>query len=259
MTARMDRLWPDPESDLDDDALLRTYAFPRNRFWLRMNFISSIDGAATSDGRSGGLGDDADHRVFDLLRRPADAVLVGAATARAEGYAAMRLGDEAVAWRMARGMTAQPVFVLVTRRLALDPDSPIFTDAPVRPVIYTVADAPHGRRAALAQVADVVDAGDSEMDPLRVRRDLAARGLMHVHAEGGPRLFGAFLAADAVDELCLTVAPKLLAGDAGRIAHTKSPSVTSMRLGAVMLAGDELLLRYVREDSFSGAKLMLPL
>ena len=246
MNPRIDRLWPDPATDIDDDALLETYAFPAGRPWLRMNFVSSIDGAATSDGRSGGLGDEADHRVFDLLRRPADVVLVGAGTARAEGYAAMRLGGEAVAWRTSRGMPPHPVFVLVTRRLDLDPDSPIFTDAPVTPIVYTVADAPHGRRTALSAVADVVDAGESDLDPLRVREDLAARGLGHVQAEGGPSLFGAFLAAGAVDELCLTVAPLVAAGDAGRIAHGTLPAPTGMSLASVLRADSELLLRYTR-------------
>ena len=249
MPARIDRLWPDPETDVGDAALLEAYAFPEGRPWLRMNFVSSIDGAATSDGLSGGLGDDADHRVFDLLRRPAHAVLVGAGTARTEGYAAMRLGDEAVAWRLARGMSEHPVFVLVTRRLDLKPDSPIFSEAPVRPVIYTVPDAPHGRRAALAQVADIVDAGESDIDPLRIRRDLASRGITHVQAEGGPSLFGTFLAAGAVDELCLTLAPMVLAGDAGRIAHGETSAATGMRLHGVLRAGDELLLRYVRTES----------
>src|SRR5690606_12984881 len=99
-----DRLWPDPAPDLDDDALLASTAMPVDRAWLRMNFISSIDGAATRDGLSGGLGDPADRRLFELLRRPADAVLVGAGTARREGYDAMRLTDAAVAWRTARGL-----------------------------------------------------------------------------------------------------------------------------------------------------------
>lgn len=246
MTARIDQLWPHPASDLDDDELLHTYSFPVGRAWLRMNFICSIDGAVTVQGRSGGLGDDADHRLFNLLRRPADAVLVGAGTARTEGYSAMRLDEQSVLWRSERGMRPHPVFVLVTRRLDLDPESPIFTDAPVRPIIYTVADAPHARRSALATVADVVDVGETELDPVRVREDLAERGLLHVQAEGGPSLFGSFLAVGAVDELCLTVAPSLVGGDAGRITHGGHPATTDMTLRAVMRADDELLLRYTR-------------
>ena len=62
-TPSIDRIWPDPESGLDDAAVLALTAFPADRTWLRVNFISSIDGAATRHGLSGGLGDDADHRV----------------------------------------------------------------------------------------------------------------------------------------------------------------------------------------------------
>lgn len=243
---RIDRLWPDPATELDDAALLETCAFPPGRPWLRMNFISSLDGAATRADRSGGLGDDADLRVFDLLRRPADAVLVAAGTVRAEGYGAMRLGDAAAAWRIANDLPAHPVFALVTRTLELDPASAIFTEAPVRPVIYTVETAPTDRRTALSAVADVVDAGERDVDPRRLRDDLVARGLTRIHAEGGPSLFGAFLAAGAVDELCLTLAPTLEGGEAGRIAHGVPGAPTPMWLASVLRAGDELLLRYLR-------------
>jgi riboflavin biosynthesis pyrimidine reductase len=245
-SARIDRLWPGPASTLDDDALLEAYAFPEEEPWVRMNFISSLDGAATQQGRSGGLGDAADRRVFDLLRRPADAVLVGAGTTRVEGYGPMRLGEAAVAWRRAHDLPDHPVFVLVTRSLRLDPASPIFTEAPVRPVVYTVEGAAPERRAALAAVADVVDAGESDVDPQWMRDDLAARGLPRVNAEGGPSLFGSFLAADAVDELCLTLAPTIEAGDARRIAHSTLSAPTPMSLASVLRSGDELLLRYLR-------------
>lgn len=244
--ASIDRLWPEPTTALGDASLLETYAFPRGRSWLRMNFISSVDGAVTREDRSGGLGDAADRRVFDLLRRPAHAVLVGAGTVRSERYGAMRLGAEAEAWRVAHGLPDQPVFALVTRSLELDPDSSLFTEAPVRPIVYTVADAPADRRAALARVAEVVAVGERDVDPVRLREDLGARDLQHIHAEGGPSVFGAFLAAGVVDELCLTLAPTLEGGDAGRIARSDHATPTDMALASVLRSGDELLLRYTR-------------
>lgn len=248
MSARMDRVWPEPAEDLDDDGILATYPFPPGREWLRMNFISSVDGAATRAGRSGGLGDDADRRVFDLLRRAADAVLVAAGTVRDEGYGAMRLDEASAAWRSERGLPPHPVFAIVTRSLRLDPASPVFADAPVRPVVYTVAHAPAERRAALDEVADVVEAGEREVDPALMKRDLAARGLTGVHSEGGPSLFGSTIAAGVVDELCLTVAPTLEGGSARRIAVAPGAMPTGMRLASVLRAGDELFLRYVREQ-----------
>jgi len=242
----IDRVWPDPADDLDDEALLATYAFPDGRL-LRMNFVTSLDGASTRDGRSGGLGRAGDRRLFELLRRLADVVLVGAGTVRAEGYEAMRLSDDAAVWRLDHGMPAHPVFALVTRSLDLDPASQVFADAPVRPIVYTTAAAPADRRAALAEVSDVVDAGDAELDPIRLRDDLAARGLPHIHAEGGPSLFGAFVVASAVDELCLTLAPTIEVGPAGRITSDERRAPTGMALrGILRSADDELLLRYGR-------------
>lgn len=246
MTA-IDSLWPASETALTDAQLLETYA-PPSTPWLRMNFVSSLDGAVTRDGLSGELGDEADHRVFDLLRRWADVVLLGAGTARAEGYGAMRLSVQDQRWRVEHGLTPQPVFALVSGRLDLDPTSALFTDAPVRPLVLTVASAPAERRAALSEVADLVDVGETVVEPAQVRDELVGRGLSRIHSEGGPTLMGSFVEAGAVDELCLTLAPSIEAGPAGRIAHAPLSHPTSMRLAAVLRAGDELLLRYVKSS-----------
>jgi len=252
MSARIDRLYPEPAEELSDEALLDAYAFPPDKTWLRMNFVSSVDGAATRDGRSGGLGDDADHRVFDLLRYEADVILVAAGTVRIERYDAMRLDDRAVAWRVERGLAPQPTFALVSRSLDLDPASPLFTEAPVRPVVVTVAESDPEQRARLAAVAEVVIAGDDSVKPMLLRAELAARGLHRIHSEGGPTLFNDCLEAGAVDELCLTLAPTLEGGSAPRIAARPAaadPSIEvplELTLALVLRAGSELLLRYTR-------------
>lgn len=248
MTAPIRRFTSENTHDLDDAALLSAYAFPEDRPWLRMNFVASLDGASTLDGASGGLGDAADQRLLGLLRRPADAVLVAAGTVRHEGYGAMILEDEAVAWRRERGLPDQPVFALVTRSLDLDPGSPLFAEAPVRPLVFTTEDAPHDRRDALAAVADVVTAGRRDVEPARVVEAMHQRGLHKIHGEGGPSLFGDFVAADAVDELCLTLSPTLTAGESGRIAHHERAVATIMRLASVLHSGDELFLRYQRRN-----------
>ncbi|QHC58447.1 pyrimidine reductase family protein [Rathayibacter sp. VKM Ac-2760] len=246
MSAAIDRLRPAPARDLDDAALLVAYAEGAAERWLRVNFVSSIDGAVTHDGVSGALGGDADLRVFDLLRRLADVVLVAAGTVRAEGYGPMVLGDDAAAARVAQGLPPHPVFAVVSGSLDLDPASRLFTEAPVRPIVVTTAAAPERRRAALAEVADVLVCGADALDPGAMRAQLAERGLGRIHCEGGPGLLGTLLAADAVDELCLTLSPSLEAGDAGRIARGESPA-RAMRLAHVLAAGDTLLLRYLRD------------
>jgi riboflavin biosynthesis pyrimidine reductase len=236
----IDRVWPDAASDLDDDALVAVLREPV----LRVNFVSSVDGAATRDGLSGGLGDAADRRYFELLRRVADVVLVGAGTVRAEGYGPMRVSDASVAWREAHGLTPHPVFAIVSGSLDLDPASRIFTEAPIRPIVVTT---PGRDVAAFAEVADVVETGVGErIDAAAAIEALRARGLTRILCEGGPHLFGSLLAADVVDELCVTLEPSLEAGESRRIAAGILPTPRGLELVHVLRSGSTLLLRYAR-------------
>ncbi|WP_022882497.1 pyrimidine reductase family protein [Gryllotalpicola ginsengisoli] len=248
---RIDRVVPAFAADASDEQLLAWYdegaAHSDGRPWVRMNFVSSIDGAVTRDGRSGGLGTPADRRVFDLLRLLADVVLVGAGTVRKEGYGAMRLPDDAVRWRLAHGLAAQPVFAIVSAELALFPDTAIFENAPVRPLVFTTADAPDDQFQALSAVSDVVVAGDDLVEPSSVLEELQRRGLRRVHCEGGPTLAGLMLADGVIDEFCLTVTPTLEGGDAGRITGEVPSQPQSMRLAQALHSEGTLLLRYVRD------------
>ncbi|TFB48901.1 pyrimidine reductase family protein [Cryobacterium tagatosivorans] len=213
---------------------------------LRMNFISSLDGAATHDGLSGGLGNADDKLVFDTLRMLADVMLVGAGTVRAEGYGGIRLAPADAAWRAARGWAEQPPLAIVSGRLDIEPTHPAFTEAPTRPIVVTHASAPADRRAALAEVADVLVCGEDAVDPRLLLAGLAARGHGQVLCEGGPHLFGSLLEADCVDELCLTLSPVLEGGPAGRIARGAATTHRPMRLLHALPAGDMLFLRYER-------------
>lgn len=146
----IDRIWPQPgEQSLDDDQLLSSYE-TAGRPWLRVNFVSSLDGAVTADGRSAGLSGAADRRVFNLFRRLCDVVLVGAGTVRDEGYGPMRVEAADAQWRLASGRPEHPVFAIVSASLNLDPASRIFTQAPVRAIVLTVGSSPKAKRDALA-------------------------------------------------------------------------------------------------------------
>ena len=90
---RVRQLLPEPAEDLTDDDLVRIYAVPPGEH-LRVNFVSSADGAVTLDGASGGLGGPGDQRVFQLLRDLADVILVAAGTVRNEGYGYPRFSAE---------------------------------------------------------------------------------------------------------------------------------------------------------------------
>jgi riboflavin biosynthesis pyrimidine reductase len=236
------RLLPAPAAldDLDDAALAAHYAYPEDLAApiVRVNFVASIDGAVSVEGRSGGLGSAADRRVFGLLRELADVILVGAGTARSENYGGAR--------KPTRGTQDPPPIVVVTGSAALDPGGRLFTDARVPPVVLTLESAPAQRRAALAEAGGEVVALE-RLTPDLVLGELAHRGLHRVLCEGGPGLFGELHAADAVDELCLTVAPLLAGGAAGRITRGLAGAhARPMTLVGALHEDGVLLLRYRR-------------
>lgn len=242
---------------IDRASLLEAYALPEGAArHVRMNFVSSLDGAVSIDGRSGGLGDEADRLAMHVMRTLADVVLVGAGTVRVEGYGGVRVGEADAAWRLEHGRAPQPRLAVVSSALDLDPQHPFFAKAVERPIVVTHAAAPADRRAALSAVADVLVCGDGDgegegdgdgaVDLDAMLASLADLGIGRVLCEGGPRLFGALMNADLVDELCLSLSPLLVGGTAGRISRGAVEMERSMHLVHAIPAGDLLLLRYSR-------------
>ena len=247
----MRRLWPDPDDEVDAAALVAADERPphADRPWLAVNMITSLDGAIALTGRSGGLGRPADKEMFRALRAIADVVLVGAGTVRAERYGPPRPSPERRADRRARGQAESPRLAIVSTSLALDLDAPLFADAEQPPLLVTSERSPADRRAAAAGVAEVVIAGDDEVDLGRALSLLRERGAGVVLAEGGPHLNGGLVAAGLVDEWNLTVSPLLAAGEGGPVA-TAPPiaAPTALWLDRVLEGDGLLFLRHVRVE-----------
>ena len=234
-------LWPSPGVEMTDTELESLYAYPAGRTWVTANFVSSVDGAVSVEGRSAGLGSPADKRIYLLGRDLADVVLVGAGTALVEGYRGARPNAER---RERLGLPAALPIAVVTGRGTVTPDLPLFTDTSVPPIVITCA------AAGLPELpADVIVAGDAEVDLAVAVSELAARGLHRINLEGGPRLFGSMVAAGLVDELNLTISPLLAVGDAARIAHGPVIPPADLTLRSVLRADDVLLMRYRRRNS----------
>lgn len=247
------QLLPTPVPALDDAAILDLYAPPRGPMpFVRFNFVGTADGASTHDGASGDLGGDADRRIFALLRRHADTILVGAGTVRAEGYAGELVDAAGRAWRRERGRPPHPGVAVVSGTLDLDPASAFFAQAPVRPLLLTTAPAAERDAGAFADVADVVACGRDGVDPAVVLRELTRRGHRAVHSEGGPSLFGAFQAADLVDSLCLTLSPLLAGGTARRIAEGAEHPLVPLRISALLEEDGALFIDYRRAEERPG-------
>jgi 5-amino-6-(5-phosphoribosylamino)uracil reductase len=205
------RLLPDP-AELDEAGLVEAYRVPNGRH-LRVNFIASLDGAVTVDGRSEGLGSPGDRRIFQALRALADVVLVGHGTAATEGYRPITADSPVGRLRASIGRPPTASIAVVSKRASPDPASGLVTGAVSPTILVTCESADRSRREALAAAGvTVLVCGEDEVD-LRLALDrLAELGHEQVLCEGGPALFRDALTAGVVDELDLSIAPALVGG-----------------------------------------------
>jgi len=204
------------------------YAFPDiDRPWLRTNFVTTLDGAAHDvNGVTASLGGETDTQLFAYLRSIADVILVGAGTTRIENY----------------GAKSRAPLAIASRRLEI----PERLQTP-GVVVVTTTDAPPDRVDALtAAGVEVMAHGDVTVDWPAVLAAFAARGWYKINCEGGPSLHGELISQGLVDDLCLTIAPVLTAGDAPRIAHSRLPVAEDLRLAHAVPVGDVLFTRWTR-------------
>ena len=210
--------------------------------------VAGLDGTASVDGRVGSLSTTPDQALFRRMRQIADIVLVGAETVRREGYGTVRLDEEAQALRRRQGRSPTPPLAVVSRSLAFDWTAKVFADAPegARTHVITCAAADPERRAAAEEVAEVIVAGDDRVEPAAAMQALAELGHRVVLCEGGPNWLGELVAADRLDELCLSIAP-LLGGDPLPVSVTPPRAgLAEFELRGVMGEDDTLFLRYER-------------
>jgi len=217
-----------------DVGLEELYAAPRTP-WLRVNMIATLDGAATgASGKSGSINNAVDKRVFDTLRGLADAILVGAGTARTEGYAPV----------------GRPT-VLVSRGGAV-PD--LLRGAEPGAVLMATTDRSEHLREArdLLGAEHVLTLGEDVVDLRLLKERLVERGLVDLLSEGGPSLLGALLDQGVVDELTATVVPRLVGGDHPRIV-AGPPVDVPLSLQTLLEEDGTLLGRWWVDPVRSGA------
>ncbi len=226
----------DVESSYDDVRLPR-----EGRPYVLVNMVSSADGAFAVDGRTKDMSSPSDERVFHLLRSIPDVILAGAQTVRTEHYGPPRVSTARQARRVARGQSPQPTIAVVTRSLQLDLSSPLFTES--RPIVICPTDVD---TTLVSEVADVVQAGEGDVDLTGALGQLRQRGVEIVLCEGGPTLNGALARQGLIDELCLTLAPMLVGGDfgAGILGRARLPMTLPLDLVQVLQDGGVLLCRY---------------
>ena len=234
----------------DDDRLAAFYAYPEGleRCWVRANMIASLDGGATDDGKAGGLAGPGDRALFGRMRQEADVILVGASTVRIENYSGAQMSAAQRQERQNRGQAEIPPIAVVTHSADFEHDAKLFTRAEVPPLILTshdtVEDAPPVRHSPTSSTSR---RHADRVDPVAVLELLDRRGLRRVLTEGGPSLLSLFIELDLLDELCLSIAPILVGGQARRVATGSGEAHTRMRRSHVLTDEEGYLYtRYVK-------------
>lgn len=212
---------------------------------VRANMIFSADGAAAFGGRAGPLSCPIDQHLLRILRGFADVVLVGAGTARAENYGPVRLTDAQRLQRHAEGRATPPPIAVVSRsgelpaRLLGDPGQP--------PILVTCARSPARHDVGDGPRPHAMVAGDDAVDVSRAVGMLRERGMQRILCEGGPTLLDELVDADAITEICVTLAPKLAGSQPVGVRPPARLSVpVAMRLEHALAHDDYLFLKYRR-------------
>jgi riboflavin-specific deaminase-like protein len=242
----MRRLLPDPGPTTVEDQLEPYRPWeepPARRPRLAVNFVATLDGRATIDGRSGPIGSRNDTEMLACLRTRFDALMIGAGTMRAERYGRVIGRQERRRQREEIGLPPDPLMVLVSGRLDLPWDAPLFTAGGGEVLIFTSSEAEPPETATPVRVVRHEGAVNM-VDAMRHLREEA--GIRSLICEGGPHLHDQLQAEGLVDDLFVTIAPKLSGGDAPRIVEGPLPGVTELELAWLLEADSELFARYRR-------------
>jgi len=216
-----------------------------DRPYVVVNFATTLDGRAAIEGRSGAIGSETDTEMLQMLRTRVDAVMIGAGTMRAERYGRI-VSDPALRARRERiGLSHDPLAVIVSGRLDLPWDAPLFTDGGGRVLIFTASEAEPPQTETPVRV-ERHEVGVDIAEALRHLRE--ERGIRALLCEGGPGLHNQLQATGLVDELFLTIAPKLPGGQEPRILEGELPQIGLWELAWLLEERSELFARYRRAD-----------
>jgi riboflavin-specific deaminase-like protein len=213
------------------------------RPFVATNFAVTVDGRATIGGKSGAIGSDSDTEMLAGLRGRFDAVMIGAGTMRVERYGDIASKPETRERRARLGVQPDPLMVLVSGRLDLPWDAPLFGDAG-RVLIFTASETEPPETAASVEIVRHEERVDLVAALHQLRQEHDVRALL---SEGGPHLHSQLWAAGVVDELFLTTAPRMTGGDAPRILEGRPlPGTTELELAWLLEQDGELFARYRR-------------
>jgi riboflavin-specific deaminase-like protein len=242
----MRRLLPNPAPTTVEEQLdsYKPWLEPREgRPFVAMNFAATVDGRATIGGVSGPIGSDTDTAMLAGLRTRFDALMIGAGTMRAERYGRPVPNQEKRERRERLGLPDDPLMVIVSGGLDLPWDAPLFTDGGGRVLVFTTSDAEAPTTATSLRIVRHRGSVDLAAALRHLREEHGVRAVL---CEGGPRLHAELESSGLVDDLFLTIAPKLAGGAAPRIVEGELSGVERLELAWLLEEDGELFARYRR-------------
>jgi len=240
------RLFPDPGPTTVEAQLgaYRPWLEPRpERPFVAANFAATLDGRAAIGGVSGPIGSETDTAMLAGLRTRFDAVMIGAGTMRAERYGRLVPSQEKRERRERAGLPHDPLMVIVSGGLDLPWEAPLFTAGRGRVLIFTASEQEPPETATTLRVVRHPGRVDLAAALRHLREERGIRALL---CEGGPRLHAQLQAAGFVDDLFLTVAPKLAGGLAPHILEGELPGRIELAPAWLLEEDGELFGRYRR-------------
>ncbi|MBK5232350.1 MAG: dihydrofolate reductase family protein [Thermoleophilia bacterium] len=243
----MRRLLPNPGPTSIDAELAEYRPFEdpfEERPFVAVNMVTTLDGRASLNGRTVELGKQHDIELLLKLRTRFDAVMIGAGTMRAERYGRIIKDPQARAHREQIGLQQDPLAVIISGRLDLPFDAPLFTDGGGRVLIFTNDEGPAPETNTPVELVKVEG-------PIRITEVLRhlrqERGIRALLCEGGPHILGQLAAAEAFDDLFLTIASTLTGErDAPHILEGSLAEPEHLDLVNLAEADGELFARYRR-------------
>ena len=247
---RADGLWLDP-GRLYDEFPEGLSPAPPGRPMVAINMVSTADGKAVVGGRVTGIGTRFDRALMDRIRGWFEMVLSGAGTLRADGFNPAVV-PAVSARRVQRGLLPQPIAAVVTSTGEIPLDGRFWTQPGLNRLIFTCERGVlehQDRFGALSSRARVVVVGADDVDLAALARFAQTElGVQRLLVEGGPTLNQGLFSLDLVDELFLTLAPRIVGGHAAAIVESRSePELDFRKLKLLSYShrDSELYLRYL--------------
>ena len=217
--------------------------------WIRLVLAISLDGRlALPHGGKAQLGSNSDRKVLEDSLAWSDATLIGGGTLRAHQNTCLIHNHELIKHRISEGRSEQPIAIVISNQKDFCKDWPFYNQPIKRWLICSKTTSTQNNRLCGYERLFTLHS-----DWSTTFNELKEEGLRRIVLLGGAKLTGSLLKADLIDELQITVTPKIIGGNYCWVPTHMEDLPNILRDSNAWLLkenyqldNNELLLRYFR-------------